>query len=407
MRGVLASLRGSSLEDPNTRLDGQRLLSQISTPGDLWGPAADGDPMRIGTAFRCVQIIAGAVAGCPIKVTDEATHKEEKVPALVAERPGMTPLERVETVIAHLALWGNAFERKHRTRDGRIVELVPIHPSRVTVKLTDGSAVGMPFVKKFTIDGKVHLTEYDILHTPGLSMDGIEGLSVIGAMRRTFELTSNAERAAARMYESGLMLAGFLTTEQDLTPEKADILKARWRAKTSGVDAAGDVAVMDKGMTFKELAMSPADAQFLESRKFQTTEVSRLFGIPSWMVNDQEKSTSWGTGMEQMFTSFVTITLKPYMQRYEQRLTREVVGIGSKAEFKVEGLLRGDSKARAEFYGSAIQHGWMVPNEPRELEDLPPVPWGDEPYRPFNKSASDSDSSNEPTGVAPAAEDGE
>lgn len=405
MKGVLASLRAASLESPSTRLDGQRLLSEIVSPSELWGPGADGDPMRIGTAFRCVQIIASSIAGCPIKVTDVVTHEEEKVPALAAERPGMTPFERVETVMSHIALWGNAYERKHRTRDRRIVDLVPIHPSRVTVDVVDGSEVGVPFVKKFTVDGKVHLTEWDLLHTPGLSLDGVKGLSVVGAMRRTFQLTSNAERAAERMYEQGLMVAGFLTTENDLTQEKADILKARWRAKTAGVDAAGDVAVMDKGLKFEKLTMSPADAQFLESRKFQTTEIARMFGIPSWMVNDQEKSTSWGTGMEQMFTSFVTITLKPYMQRYEQRLTREVVGIGSKAEFKVEGLLRGDSKARAAFYGSAIQHGWMVPNEPRELEDLPPVPWGDEPYRPFNKSASDSDSSNEP--VDPAAEDGE
>lgn len=402
MRGILASLR-ASVEDPATRLDGQRLLSEISSPSELWGEPADSDPMRIGTAFRCVQIIASSVAGCPIKVTDEVTHEEQKVPALAAQRVGTTPMERVESVIAHLALWGNAFERKHRARDGRIVELVPIHPSRVTVAVVDGSAVGMPWVKKFTVDGKASFTEYEILHTPGLSLDGVMGLSVIGAMRRTFELTSNAERAASRMYEQGLMLAGFLTTEADLTKDKADILKARWRAKTSGVDSAGDVAVMDKGMKFEKLTMSPADAQFLESRRFQTTEISRLFGIPSWMVNDQEKSTSWGTGMEQMFTSFVTITLKPYMQRYEQRLTREVCGTGSKAEFKVEGLLRGDSAARAAFYGSAIEHGWMVPNEPRELEDLPPVAWGDEPYRPYNKSASDP---NNPAGSTPASEDG-
>jgi hypothetical protein len=94
------------------------------------------------------------------------------------------------------------------------------------------------------------------------------------------------------------------------------------------------------------------------------------------------------TGMEQQFTAFVILTLKPYMQRIEQRITREVLDPRTeKAEFKVEGLLRGDSAARAAFYNAGITGGWLVPNEPRALEDLPPVPWGDEPYLPHNMSA--------------------
>ena len=157
----------------------------------------------------------------------------------------------------------------------------------------------------------------------------------------------------------------------------------------AGAANAYEIAILDQGTEFHQLSMNPADAQFLETRKFQTTEVARFFGLPGWIVNDQEKSTSWGSGMEQQFVALVVITLKPYFQRIEQRVVREICDpVVEKAEFKVEGLLRGDSKARAAFYASGIQHGWMVPNEPRALEDMKPVAWGDEPYRPYNASAS-------------------
>lgn len=391
MRGALAALRSNPLENPAVPITGARLLSQIGNPTELWGEnAAKDGPLGVGTALRCVQIIAAAVAGCPLRTFEPETRNVARIPALTSERTGMTPFERHETTISHLALWGNAYWRKVRSRDGRLVEVVPIHPNRVVIEVVDGSSVGLPYVKRFTVDGKVHLTEYDVMHIPGLSLDGVKGVSIIERQRRVFELANNAEAMADKLYRQGMLLSGFLSTEQPLEQDQATILKDRWRAKLAGIDNAYEVAVLDRGTKFQQLSMSPADAQFLETRKFSTTEIARLFGLPGWMVNDQEKSTSWGSGMEQQFTAFVILTLKPYMQRLEQRITREILDPTSeKAEFKVEGLLRGDSKARAAFYASGIQHGWLVPNEPRALEDMPAVPWGDEPYLPFNKSAAD------------------
>lgn len=392
---ALAGMISRGVENPAEPLTGATLLSQLDSPEGLWGASGrtSGDPTRIGTALRCVQILASAAAGCPLKVRQaDGDRRPVEIPVLEARRQGTTPFELWETAVAHLALHGNAYLRKVRSRDGRIVELVGIHPARVTVEVDDGPAaadVGMPWVKKFTIDGRVHLTEWDVMHIPGLSLDGVTGLSVLSNLRRTFELASASEATAARLFEKGMLQSGYLTTEADLTEEKAAILKARWRAKVSGAENAYDVPIFDKGMKFEQLTLNPADAQFLETRKFSATEIARIFGVPGWMVNDQEKSTSWGTGMEQQFIAFVVITLKPYFHRIEQRVTREICDPRTeKAEFKVEGLLRGDSKARAAFYASGIQHGWLVPNDIRPLEDMPPVPWGDEPYRPYNQSAA-------------------
>jgi len=384
--------RGLSLEDPSQPITGGALLSQLDDPTQLWaGGDRVVDPMRIGAALRCVQILSSGVAGCPLYVRDRATNQRVTIPALVKNRVGTTPFEMWETVVGHLALWGNAFVRKIYSVGGRLLDLVPIHPARVTIKVVDGDSVGLPYVKLFVVDGHTSdpLTERDVMHIPAMSLDGVQGLSVIGNMRRTFGLATEAEKLAARLYEKGFLTSGFITTEATLDNEKATILKDRWRAKLAGTDNAYEVAVLDKGAKWQQLTMNPVDAQFLETRQFQTTEIARIFGVPGWIINDQEKSTAWGSGMEQQFIAFVVITLKPYFNRIEQRVTREVIDPESeKAEFKVEGLLRGDSKARAAFYASGIQHGWMVPNEPRELEDLPPVEWGNEPYRPYNEPAN-------------------
>lgn len=394
MRGVLASLRSSSIENPNTPLTGRR-LSQLTDAGEVWsgGDARLQGPTAIGAALRCVQILAGTVASCPLHTFVPATRADLWIPALESARQGTTPFERHETTVSHIALWGNAYWRKHRTRDGRFAEFVPIHPARVEVEILDGDhpdarAVGMPFVKKFVVDGHLPFTEYDVMHIPGLSLDGVKGISVVERMRRTFELASNAEAMADKLYRQGMLLSGFLATDNELTQEQATILKDRWRAKLSGIDNAYEVAVLDRGTKFHQLSMSPADAQFLETRKFSTTEIARIFGVPGWMINDQEKSTSWGTGIESQFRAFVVVTLAGYMQRIEQRITREVLDPRTEqAKFKIEGLLRGDSAARAAFYNAGITGGWLTPNDVRALEDKAPVAWGDKPYRPYNQSA--------------------
>lgn len=393
--------RQASLENPNTPLSGGRLLSEVSDAGTLWS-ATTGQPTRIGAAFRCVQIISQTVAGIPIQVRRRDSKDPIDLPALTSERAGPTPFETWETVVAHIALQGNAYLRKMRTRDGRVLALLPIHPTRVDIEVVDATDAGVPFAKLFIIDGRRFdpLTERDILHIPGISLDGVKGISVISHLRQTFDLAASAERMANKFYDQGMLLSGFLSTSEDLSPEKAGILKDRWRAKLTGIDSAYDVAVLDKGAKFEKLSMSPSDAQFLETRKFSTTEIARLFGVPGWMINDQEKSTSWGTGMEQQWRTFVQLTLQPYMQRIEQRLVRELADpTTDQVKFKVEGLLRGDSAGRAAFYGSGIVNGWMVPNEVRALEDLSPVPWGDEPYLPHNTSAdAQSGGTNQPGG---------
>lgn len=397
----LAQLRSNPFEREGAQVTGGDLLTMgWGAPNSSTGLSVTPEgALRIGAAFRGVQIIAGAVAGLPFKAYRSSDKSEFRASVLDKDEP-YTRYELLEMTVAHMVLWGNAYWFKRRDARGNIVALIPLHPSRVSVDVVDDLAIGFDFV--YQVDGKGPFTRYEITHIPAMSLDGIVGLGPISYARETFAIAVAGERAAARLYGGGMMASGIVTTDQPLTGDQADTLKARWRAKMGGVDNAHDVAIMDRGAKFQQLTMPPADAQFLDSRKFQVTEIARLLGLPGWTLNDQEKSTSWGTGMEQQFSAMVVLTFRTYLSRIEQRATRDLLPRSAYAEFTVEGLLRGDSTARGAFYASGIVNGWLTPNEIRARENLPPVPWGDEPYLPHNQSAeSQAGQGDEP----PAEED--
>lgn len=363
----------------------------VNGPTDLTADTVS-DPFSIATALRCMQIIASAVAGCPLKAVNIDSRESVKVPALQARGYDPTAMEVIETATLHLVGWGNAYLRKWRNEAGLVVGLQPIHPSMVVVKYDQvAQQTGMPINKVFQLVDGTEVTEDEIMHIPGPSENGVTGISLITRAARTFEIARETENTARRLAFKGLRLGGILATDTAINEEQATNVQARWDEKTTGSENAGKVVVLGNGLKFNTIDMNPADAQFIESRKFSTTEIARLFGIPGWMINDQEKSTSWGSGQEQQFLSFITLTLKPYMQRIEQRVTQELLDYEvEKAEFKVEGLLRGDSKSRSAYYNAGILGGWLVPNEIRELEDLPDVEWGKDPYLPYNQSADTS-----------------
>ena len=143
-----------------------------------------------------------------------------------------------------------------------------------------------------------------------------------------------------RLFGSGSLATGVLQSEQRLSQEQADAIQARWKAKRTGLTSAHEVIVLDSGASSIELSIPPADAQFLESRRFQIAEIARMFGVPSHMLMDTERSTSWGTGIEQQSIGFVVYTLRPWLTRVEQRVSRLVRPHAAYARYAVEGLLR-------------------------------------------------------------------
>lgn len=394
----LGDLVTRSVENPSHPLTSDALLEVLGGARTTSGLSMTPEKaMRMGVVYRNVQIIASTGGGLPLHVYRHGNRDLVRSSVITKDRSA-TSIARWETAIAHMATWGAACIFKHRDSRGNIRSLTPIHPTRVMVQSRETRNPEQPYRREFTIDGKTGYTDYELMYVPFLSMDGVKGVGPIGWARETAGSAMAAEQAAGKMFRNGMLLDGILTTEKLVSQKQATRLKRRWRSMAQGVDNAHDIAVLDQGAKFEPIAMPAKDAQFIEMRKFSRSELCGLFGNPGWMLNDQEKSTSWGTGMEQQFNTWVMITLSAYLKRLEQAINLEVLPESQYAEFKVEGLLRGDSKARAAFYASGIQHGWLVPNDVRPLENMNPVPWGDEPYRPFNESAAsqaDDDTSEE------------
>ncbi|MET9957041.1 phage portal protein [Streptomyces sp. NPDC006339] len=401
-----------SVENPATPLTSASLAPLLGggVPLESGEVVTETNSLRMPAVWRAVAVVANVSAALPLHVYTAGTKDRATVELLENPHPELTRFELWRLVYVHRLLWGNAYLQKVRNRAGTVVQLWPVRPDRVQVDREQPSA-GNPGGKVFwvqTEDGpRVRLTSKEILHLPALGYDGVTGCSPIRAAAQGIGLGIGAERSAARLYGSGNMISGVLQTEQRLQPDQAAALKASWRAKMGGSGAAHDVAILDSGASFQPVAMPYRDSQFLESRQFQVTEVSRMFGVPPFLLMSTEKSTSWGTGLEQQAQGFVTWDLSPtWLTPTEQRVTKELLPASQYAKYALQGLLRGDSEARAIFYRAMRDVGAFSANDIRSLEDMPPItdgtgdtylqpmamaPLGSDPTAPTTKEGSDAE----------------
>ncbi|MFG3154234.1 phage portal protein [Streptomyces sp. NPDC048219] len=370
-----------SLENPAVPLTSSSLVELLggAAAGDAGVAVTETTALHMPAVWRAVAVIANVSAALPLHTYATGTKDRVTVKLLEDPHPELTRFELWRLVYVHRLLWGNAYLQKIRNRAGtEVVQLWPIRPDRVKVDREPPTAEN-PGGKVFWImdDNGVRLrrTSREILHLPALGYDGVTGCSPIRAAAEGIGLGLAAERAAARLYGSGNMISGVLQTEQRLTRDQAEQLKAGWKAKLSGSQAAHDVAVLDSGASFQPVTMPYKDSQFLESRQFQVVEVARMFGVPLFLLMETQKSTSWGTGLEQQAQGFVTWDLAPtWLTPTEQRVSKELLAPGREyAKYQLGGLLRGDSSARATFYRAMRDSGAYSANDIRDLEDLTPI----------------------------------
>ncbi|WP_326780425.1 phage portal protein [Streptomyces longwoodensis] len=378
-----------SVENPAVPLTSASLLSLLGgTPGDAGVRVTETNALHMPAVWRAVAVIANVAAALPLHTYAAGTRDRVSVPLLSDPHPDLTAFEFWRLVYVHRLLWGNAYAQKIRNGAGDIMELWPIRPDRVKVD-REKSTPENPGGKIFWIlddNGVRHRrTSREILHLPALGYDGVTGCSPIRAAAEGIGLSMAAKKAAARLYGSGNMISGVLQTEQRLKPDQAEQLKASWKAKLSGAQAAHDIAVLDSGASFQPVTMPYKDSQFLESRQFEVVEVARMFGVPLFLLMETQKSTSWGTGLEQQAQGFVTWDLAPtWLTPTEQRVTKELLAADQYAKYQLGGLLRGDSSARATFYRAMRDTGVYSANDILDLEDRPLIegPEGDMRLQP-------------------------
>ena len=389
---TVARLVTRSVENPNVPLTSVALAEWLAGGKTDAGVSVNERKVYgLPAYYRAVSVLAGMFAGLPLHVYRNGTRERVRARTVLDNpNPIQTPFEFWQTMYANAISWGNGFGRKVRNGADVVTEVWPLHPSRVRVELVEGRD-GIP-TKLFLVQtkaGESRLTGWEIMHLPYLSIDGVSGIRPLEAFRTSLGIGLAAEQTAARFYGSGARLSGILSSKQKLTEESAERLKTRWKQRMAGPDNAGDIAVLDNDTTFQPLSIPPQDAELLSSRRWTVSEVARMVGLPPHLLADVEKSTSWGTGIEQQNIGLVIYTAKPWLQMGEQRVTRELLPGGWTsgswfAEYALEGLLRGDSQARAAFYAQMIQWGVLSRNEVRILENREPAEGLDEFLTPSN-----------------------
>lgn len=343
--------------------------------------------MQMTAVYACVRILSEAVAGLPLHLYryNDTGGKEKAVDhplyTLLHDEPNpeMSSFVFRETLMTHLLLYGNAYAQIIRNGKGEVIGLYPLMPSKMTVDRDENGRLYYSYVHSTdeadTMKNEtVILHPSDVLHIPGLGFDGLVGYSPIAMARNAIGMAMACEEYGAKFFSNNAAPSGVLEYPGTLkNPEK---IRDSWNAQYGGSGNAHRVAVLEEGLHFAPISISPNEAQFLETRKFQLNEIARIYRVPPHMIGDLEKSSF--SNIEQQSLEFVKYTLDPWIIRWEQSLFRALFSADEKKKyffkFCVEGLLRGDYQSRMNGYATARQNGWMSTNDIRELENMDRIP---------------------------------
>lgn len=364
----------------------------FATDSDFWSsflgggniahrPVTVPSVLQLSAASACVRLISETLSTLPVRLLRKGANGmnapalDHNLYMLLHSRPNarMTAAVFWCAFIASLLLRGNAYVEK-KLSASFITSLEFLHPDAVTRKRSDSGQVEWEYIDPETGVRRT-IPASRMWHCPAFSLDGVTGLSPISYGANVFGTAAATEEASADTFRNGmkspgvLAAAGFGTLrEEQRRALKAEILRA---------SDAGEPLILEKDTTWQSLTLSPQDAQLLASRAWSVEEICRFFGVPPFMVGHSEKSTTWGSGIEQQQIGFVAFVLRRWSVRIEQSIWKDLLTpieqISYSAEFALEGLLRGDSAARATYYQSMLNNGIYTTDEVRRLENLPPM----------------------------------
>jgi HK97 family phage portal protein len=348
----------------------------------------DKTAMQLSTVWSCVRLISETISTLPLIVYQRSGEsrviaRQHPLYSLLHDSPNadMTSVEWLEAIIAQLVLRGNSFCLKSYDALGRnLVALDPLNPDLMTVRRDPDGVVTFVYADP---RGQKIYTEDEIWHVKGFGTNGLEGLSPLAHARRCFGSAMAADQASSRMFAGGMRPTAVLSLPTFMNKQQRTDMKEKVMDGLFGsADNGGRMMLLEGGTTYVPLSISPVDAQMLETRTFNIEEMCRWFQVPPAMIGHGTAVSNWGTGREQIMLGFLTFALRPYLTRIEQGIKKSLLSPADRtkyfAEFSLEGLLRADSAARAAFYASAAQNGWMTRNEIRALENWPPVEGGNE-----------------------------
>lgn len=367
---------------------GSNIFNSIFNSSSSGKNVSQTSALSVTAVYSCVRILSEAIAGLPLHTYKCRSNggKEKAIDHPLyfilhdEPNPEMTSFVFRETMMSHLLLWGNAYAQILRNGKGDVIALYPLAPNRMTVDRASNGRIYYTYSTsdddnpKLKSKGQVYLKAEDVLHIPGLGFDGLVGYSPIAMARNAIGMAMACEEYGAKFFANGASPSGVL--EHPSTIKNPDKLRESWNSLFKGSSNSHQIAVLEEGLKYQPISISPNEAQFLETRKFQINEIARIFRIPPHMIGDLEKSSF--SNIEQQSLEFVKYTLDPWVTRWEQSICRRLFKDSEKAEyfvkFNVDGLLRGDYQSRMNGYATGRQNGWLSANDIRELENMNQIP---------------------------------
>lgn len=342
---------------------------------------------RMIAVYACQSYIADGVSTLPVDLFRKTNGYRQPVPAAQAPKwvkqpnPFQAAVDFWHRVVISLLSDGNAFIYTARDDKNNVVALYCLHPGDVQIIDKPGGD------NKYRVQGiEEELNRSVILHIPAFTVGGVSrGLSPIDVAKEAIGLGLTMEEYGGRFFAQGTTMAGIIEHPGSPKPDEARLLREMFRKTHSGIKNSHAVGVLTGGASFKPITITPEQAQFLDSRRFQNTQIALLYRVPAFIVDPTITST-WGTGIEEQRSALVSDTFMPWAIRIEQAISTFLLPGGQFIKFNFDARMRPKTKERYEAHAVAINNGWMSIDEVRELEDLPPLPkgLGKKFFRPTN-----------------------
>lgn len=383
--------RRVNINNPNVPLTPDNIFGYIGGIAKA-GVTVDGESaLSLSPVWRAVDVLSSTIALLPIEVIREsATGNQTKatrhpVQFLLSDSPNdeVSAYDFMQSLVANAVLTGNGYAYIERgdLRQNSAKAIYNIDPNRVTPYF-DGTGKLLYRIDMF----KDAVSPRDMIHIKGLTWNGFAGMDMIRHHKESFGLGIANRDYGANFYNNGAHLSGVLRHPGKLTTDAYNRLKSSWRQTYGGTKSAGDTAIIEEGMTFERLGLDPGTAQFLETGRKTIADVSRIFGVPQFLLEDLDRATF--NNIEQLTLLFVRHTILPWCERIRNEFNRKVFATNERGRYKIRfvlaSLLQGDTQSRGEYYSKLFNIGVLSPNDIRKMEGLNPVDGGDKHFVQVN-----------------------
>jgi len=383
--GLIDNIRTFFIGDSSKKIDKRGLsLNTIFPDADVF----DSDKaLTLTSVWNAIRLLSESVSSLPITVYkkenngDKVEDVNNRIYNLIKFKPNnfQNKITFFEYVMFSVLTDGNAYVQIVRDNSANPVQLIPLNPSNVNIFIKENELF-------YQMDGGSVLDSADVLHIKLITDNGIEGLSPIDQCAKAINWNLSIEEFGSTFFKNGAKPSSVLSTDRALSETAIERLKNSFNSSYAKLKSSNSTIILEEGLTFKPISISPEQAQFLASRQFGIEEIARIFNIPPHMLKDLSKSSF--NNIEMQSQEYVTYTLMPYLTRIEQEMNLKLFRTNELGktfvEFNVNGLLRGDVKTRNEAYKTAIQNGYMSINEVRQKENLNSIEGGDQHFIQMN-----------------------